>query len=39
MSFDLCRRHVDELIDLNNKKFLDDLSEIYKPQLTVEKGK
>ena len=37
-SFNLCYRHIDDLIVFNNKKFLDYLKEIYPSQLTVEKA-
>ena len=37
-SFNLCYRHVDDLIVFNNKKFLDYLKEIYPSELTVEKA-
>ena len=37
-SFNLCCRYTDDLIVLNNKKFLDYLKEIYPSQLTVEKA-
>ena len=37
-SFNLCYRYIDDLIVLNNKKFLDYLREIYLSQLTVEKA-
>ena len=37
-SFNLCYRYTDDLIVLNNKKFLDYLKEIYPSQLTVEKA-
>ena len=38
-SFNLCYRHIDDLIVFNKKKFLDYLKEIYPSQLTVEKAK
>ena len=37
-SFNLCYRHIEDLIVFNNKKFLDYLKEIYPSQLTVEKA-
>ena len=37
-SFNLCHRYIDDLIVLNNKKFLDYLKEMYPSQLTVEKA-
>ena len=37
-SFNLCYRHINDLIVFNNKKFLDYLKEIYPSQLTVEKA-
>ena len=37
-SFDLCYRYTDDLIVFNNKKFLDNLKEIYPSELTVEKA-
>ena len=37
-SFNLCYRYLDNLIVVNNKKFLDYLKEIYPSQLTVEKA-
>ena len=37
-SYNLCYRYIDDLIVVNNKKFLDYLKEIYPSQLTVEKA-
>ena len=37
-SFNLYYRYIDDLIVVNNKKFLDYLKEIYPSQLTVEKA-
>ena len=37
-SFNLCYRHIDDLIVFNNKTFLDYLKEMYPFQLTVEKA-
>ena len=37
-SFNLCYRHIDDLIVFNNKKFGDYVKEIYPSQLTVEKA-
>ena len=37
-SFNLCYRHIDDLIVFNNKTFLDYLKETYPSQLTVEKA-
>ena len=37
-SFNLCYRCMDDLIVINNKKFLDYLKETYPSQLTVEKA-
>ena len=37
-SFNLCYRYIDDLIVFNNKKYLDDLKEIYPSQLTIEKA-
>ena len=37
-SFNLRHRYIDDLIVLNNKRFLDYLIEIYPSQLTVEKA-
>ena len=34
-SFNLCYRYIDDLIVVDNKKFLDYLKEIYPSQLTV----
>ena len=36
-SFNLCYRHIDDLIVFNNKKLGDYVKEIYPSQLTVEK--
>ena len=36
-SFNLCYRYIDDLIVLNNKKFLDYLKEIYPSLMTVVK--
>ena len=36
-SFNLCYRYTDDLIDFNDKRFLDYLSEKYPFQLTDEK--
>ena len=36
-SFKLCYRWIDDLIVINNKKFLDYLKEIYPSKLTIEK--
>ena len=38
MSFNLCYRYIDDLIVVNNKKFLNYLKEIYPSQLIVEKA-
>ena len=37
-SFNLCYRHIDDLIVFNNKMFGDYVKEIYPSQLTVEKA-
>ena len=37
-SFNLCYRHIDDLIVFNNKKFGDYVKETYPSQLTVEKA-
>ena len=37
-SFNLCYRHIDDLIVSNNKKFGDYVKEIYPSQQTVEKA-
>ena len=37
-SFNQCYTYIDDLIVLNNKKFLDYLKEMYPSQLTVEKA-
>ena len=36
-SFNLCYRHIDDLLVFNDKKFLNHLKEIYPSELTVEK--
>ena len=37
-SFNLCYRYINDLIIFSDKKFLDDLKEIYLSELTAEKA-